>query len=341
MVGRAAANEDDAFDFAQLRGRHVESAQLGRGLLRGEAPAHGIPHRRGLLVDFLEHVVRIVALGNFLRLEINPADLVVLAVASQRLDLKIVGPQHDNLKVLQIDDIARVVDQSQRVARQKVFALAHPEHQRTAPPRPDQQIRDIAVHHRNPVCPVHLAQGQTHRLDKMIRRGFAELDGVFADEMGQHLGVGFGLKNVPLTLQFGAELEVIFDDPVVHQHDASALVGMRVGVLASHGAVRGPAGMGDAAIAVHRFVDHQLRQVLDAANGFADLKRPVVAQSKPRGIIAAVFQTAQPVQKDGCRLGRTNITDNSAHKRSAILGHCAAGSNCGNHPKRGARQIAA
>ena len=112
MVGRAAANEDDAFDFAQLRGRHVESAQLGRGLLRGEASAHGVAHRRGLLVDFLEHVVRIVALGNFLRLEINRADLVVLAVTSQRLDLKIVGPQHDNLEVLQIDDIARVVDQS-------------------------------------------------------------------------------------------------------------------------------------------------------------------------------------------------------------------------------------
>jgi hypothetical protein len=165
-----------------------------------------------------------------------------------------------------------------------------------APPRPDEQIRHIAVHHGNPVCPVHLAQGQTHRLNEMIGRGLAELDGVFADEVGQHLGVGFGLENVTLALQFGAELQVILNHAIMHQHDASALVGMRVGILPGHRTMRGPAGMADTAVAVHRLVGHQLRQILDAADRFADLERPIVAQSKPRRIIAAIFQTAQTIQ---------------------------------------------
>ena len=149
------------------------------------------------------------------------------------------------------------------------------------------------------------------------------------------------MKNMSLTHQFAAELEVIFDDPIVHQHDATALVSVRVGVLAGHGTVRGPAGMGDTAIAVHRFVDHQLRQILDAADGFADLKRAVVAQSKTGRVIAAIFQTAQPIQKDGCRLGRTNVTDNAAHKRASSMRHRATSGNSRNHPIKGAGQIPA
>ena len=192
VVGCATADENDTLDLAQFAGRHVQSAELGRRFFGRESSAHGIAHRRGLLVDFLEHVVRIIPLGSFLRIEIHRAYLVVLPVPGQGLDLEIVGTKQDNLEIFEINDVARVVDQRQRVAGQKVLALADAEDERTAAPRADEQVRHIAMHHRDPVSPVHLAQGHPHRLDQMISRGLAELDGELPDKVRQHLGVRLG-----------------------------------------------------------------------------------------------------------------------------------------------------
>ena len=228
--------------------------------------------------------------------------------------MEIVGPQQDNLEVFEIHDVARVVDQGQRVAGQKVLALADAENKRTAAPRADEEVGHIAMHHRDPVSPVHLAQGQSHGLDEMIGRGFAELDGELPDEMRQHLGVRLGVENVPLALEFGAELFVVLDHAIVDQHNTAALIGMRVRVFFGHRAMRGPAGVADSAVAVNRVFADQLGEVLDAADGPADFQRAIVAEGHAGGIITAIFETTQPVQKDGRRLGWTNVTDNATHK---------------------------
>ncbi len=93
VVSRAAADEDDAVNLAQFGRRHVQSAELGRGFFVGEAAAHGVAHRGRLLVDFLEHEVRVVASRRILRVELDLADFEIRA-AGQRLDLECVGPQH-------------------------------------------------------------------------------------------------------------------------------------------------------------------------------------------------------------------------------------------------------
>ena len=136
--------------------------------------------------------MRIIPLGSFLRIEIHRAYLVVLPVPGQGLDLEIVGTKQDNLEIFEIHNVARVVDQRQRVAGQKVLALADAEDKRTAASRADEQIGHIAMHHGDSVSPVHLAQGQPHRLDQMISRGLAELDGELPDQVRQHLGVRLG-----------------------------------------------------------------------------------------------------------------------------------------------------
>ena len=60
---RAAAGQDDAADIAQLRRSHVQAAELGGAFLEAEPAAHRVAHRAGLLEDFLEHVVRVIALS--------------------------------------------------------------------------------------------------------------------------------------------------------------------------------------------------------------------------------------------------------------------------------------
>jgi hypothetical protein len=65
---------------------------------------------------------------------------------------------------------------------------------------------------------------------------------------------------------------------------------------------------------VDRFFADQLGEVLDSADGLADLQGAIVAKSDTRGIIAAIFKTTEPVQKDGRRLGWTDVTDNATHK---------------------------
>lgn len=66
MPGGAAAAEDEAVDLAELDGGEVEAAELGGGAVGGEAAAHGVFERDGLLENFLLHIVRVGAdLGGF------------------------------------------------------------------------------------------------------------------------------------------------------------------------------------------------------------------------------------------------------------------------------------
>ena len=59
---RPAAGQNHAADIAQLRRRHVQPAELGGAFFVAEPPAHRVADGTRLLKDFLEHVVRIVAL---------------------------------------------------------------------------------------------------------------------------------------------------------------------------------------------------------------------------------------------------------------------------------------
>ena len=117
------------------------------------------------------------------------------------------------------------------------------------------------------------------------------------------------------VLQLIAKLLVVLDDAVVDENDAAALVGVRMGVFAGHRSVGSPARVADPAVAMNRLVDDQLGEVLDATDRLADLEGAVVAEGNTGRIVAAVFQTAQPVQEDGRRFSRADVADNSTHNK--------------------------
>ena len=66
---------------------------------------------------------------------------------------------------------------------------------------------------------------------------------MFFDQVRDDFGVGFGLKMMIVFLQFAFEFEVVFDDAVVDDTNASIAGTMRMRVLFGWASVRRPARM--------------------------------------------------------------------------------------------------
>ena len=68
---------------------------------------------------------------------------------------------------------------------------------------------------------------------------------VMPDQVGDHLGVGLRLKDAAVRREPFFQLEIVLDDPVVHDDDPAGAVDMRMRILFGGAAVRGPARVTD------------------------------------------------------------------------------------------------
>ena len=234
----SAAGQNDAADVAQLRRGHVQAAEFCGAFFDAEPAAHRIAHRAGLLEDFLEHVVRIVALLDVLGGELDLADRAVAALAGQRADLEFVALDRDEVEVVQINRVAGVGDDRADVAREKIFILPDAEHERAAAPRADDEIGNIRVDQRDAVGADDLLQRRAQRFDEqgLVPPWIDHADrGVvvnFADQMRQHFGVGLGGEMMlALPQQRVLDLRVILDHAIVDEGEFAALIEMGMRVL--------------------------------------------------------------------------------------------------------------
>src|SRR5437867_595550 len=89
---------------------------------------------------------------------------------------------------------------------------------------------------------------------------------------------------------------------------------MRMCILIGWRAVRGPTGMPKPATAIERLMrDQRGKALIDLAGFFVDLDLPVASDSQPCAVIAAIFESAQPVQENWRGLLFPYITDDSTH----------------------------
>ena len=72
------------------------------------------------------------------------------------------------------------------------------------------------------------------------------------DEVRDDLGVRLGDEPVALALQLALQLQVVLDDPVVHDHDPPRAIAVRMSVLLGRPPMRGPAGVAEPVVARHR-----------------------------------------------------------------------------------------
>jgi hypothetical protein len=102
-----------------------------------------------------------------------------------------------------------------------------------------------------------------------------------------------------------------------------------MGVFFAGAAVRGPAGVTDAVVAIDGVETENLFEVAEFTRCAADTEGLIVAvDGDARGIITAVFETFEAVHNDGDGALGSYIADNSTHGfivRNEVLGRSVGG----------------
>ena len=154
MPARAASRKHNPPHPSQPRGAQVQSAEPGRRF----RPAHPAParvdHGLRLFADFLDHVVRVPAQLDRVRLPVDAIDPRRDRPMLDMADLEITRRQPNHLAILQISHPRRVRRDRHRVARKQVLAFTQAHDQRAAKPCADDDPRLLFAHHREPISPL-------------------------------------------------------------------------------------------------------------------------------------------------------------------------------------------
>src|ERR1700738_2513761 len=98
-------------------------------------------------------------------------------------------------------------------------------------------------------------------------------------------------------------------------------MGMRILVVDL--SVGGPAGMADAVGTGWRFLRHQFRESGNPARALAGFDMIAVDDGDAGRIVAAIFQTAQPLEQNGARFRAPDVTNDPEHiERLKLVSWC-------------------
>src|SRR6266536_3128275 len=132
--------------------------------------------------------------------------------------------------------------------------------------------------------------------------------------MSEDLGVGRRMEPVSGLNQPFLDPVEIFDHAIMDDGDSAALIEVRVGVLVGRRSVGSPAGVSDSQVAGGGPGVQKLAEAfIDFAFFFARLEFGAVEHAEPGAIVAAVFEPAQPLQKNGSCLLPADIAYDAAH----------------------------
>ncbi len=119
----------------------------------------------------------------------------------------------------------------------------------------------------------------------------------------------------------GLEVEVVFDDAVVHDDEGAGAVAVGVGIFLGGAAVGGPAGVADAVGALDGVGAEDGVEVAEFAGGAAELEGVggavgggATGYGDAGGVIAAVFEAGEAFHDDRDTGLGADITDDSAHR---------------------------
>src|ERR1700730_7845460 len=218
--------------------------------------------------------------------------------------------KHGDVAVGEEKDFARVLQQRGNVAGNKKFALADADHGRWSHTCRNDLVRVFRRHEHERVDAAQLFQRAAY--------GFFEWRGLgmLLHQVRDDFGVGFRDELVSLALQLLFELQIVFDNAVVHDNDLAGAVAMRVRVLFGRSAMGGPARVADSVGALDRRFLENFFEIAQFSRRPPHFQLGLVHHRDSRRVISAVFELAQTFNYDGNDFFRPNITDNSAHTRS-------------------------
>ena len=325
VVRRAAGDDDDPLDLAQAR--VVDRAEVAEvdavGLRRAVGDRLG--HRVGLLVDLLEHEGLVAALLGHLLAPVDLLDLALDALAGGGEELDAVTAEDDELVVLDQLDLARVGEEGGDGGGDELLTLAAADDQRALLAGADEQLGLVGGDGHERVVAAEAVVRVEDGRDEVV----AGLD-ARGDQVRDHLGVGLGAELGALVEQRLLELHVVLDDPVDHDVDALVVVGVRVGVGLADAPVGRPARVADAGrglplgdgdssavLSVERQRIAQRGEVADRAHG---LEAAVGEDRDARGVVAAVLELLQPLEKHFLDGAIPDVANDPAHEGAILDG---------------------
>ena len=132
------------------------------------------------------------------------------------------------------------------IAGHEIFVFAQADDDRRAGARRDDFARVLGGENRQGVDAAQPLDGLAHGV---FERAAVH---VFLDQVRDDFGIRLGDELVAFLFQFVLQLDVVFDDAVVHDDDLARAVAVRMGVFFGGAPVRGPARVAEAVDAVDR-----------------------------------------------------------------------------------------
>ena len=150
----------------------------------------------------------------------------------------------------------------------------------------------VLMQHGDAVGSLHFPQRPPHRFQQFLVSERLHFIVIFADEMSQHFGVRGGFESMPCRRHLTLEELVIFNHSVVHQRQATALVGVWVGIDIGGLPVGGPAGVADSDARGAFTLGHVPCQFGNPPGLFGHFHVPIRQRGHSGTVVAAVFQPA-------------------------------------------------
>ena len=238
----------------------------------------------------------------------------------ERFHLHPLARHHRDLPRFEEDHLTGVLEDGRNIGGHVHLTITDADNDATgvANPRGDDLIRLQRGHNDHAVRAAQVGQRQAHRLGQPALHRIAALD-----QVDDGFGVGLRCEHRALGGKFFAQLEEVLHDAVMHHYKFSIGAGVRVRVAGVRLAVRGPARMPDAHVALYRSAVDQLRQFIELARVFADLDMAVGKHRQPGRVIAAVFQPPQAVEDNrGCVLF-ADVSYDSTHDQFSLCNYSA------------------
>ncbi len=194
-----------------------------------------------------------------------------------------------------IDNVARVRHKRRHVGGEEVLTSADADDQRTAVAREEHLLRAVGAQNADRIAALQTAKCLHDGVLQVAVAGVVHIQQVNDD-----LRVRLTMEPEPLGLQHLAQLHKVFDDAVLHDGELAVIAHVRMGIRLRRRAVRCPARMAEADIAVKIATVMRFgQQILDLAAGLGKLDRAAVEHGDAGRVIAAVFELCSPSRRIG------------------------------------------
>ena len=320
VVGGAASDNDDPAHRTQA----LEAERTVR--LRSDLGAHPrkrLRHGAALLVDLLEHEGLEAVLLARVHVPLNLGRGRTMRKPFDVEDRHPIGAQYGDLTVAEHSHLAGVRGESGDRRCDELLAVADPDNEWALATHTDERFRLIGAHRHERIVTFQIIERAANRI-----REIAVV--IERDQVRDYLRVSVGAAFDQVSGEAGAQLEIVLDDAVEHDHEAAAGVGMGMRVLLGDATVRRPARVSDpggdarrhryrprrgqgpdtARSRVGRQRNLERAEIADSAYA---LDLPILPPGDPSRVISTVLQAPEPLQQDILTALPADVADNPAH----------------------------